>query len=94
MIEAQKMPAELGEYIERDIALLQRLGWMEFIHQCSGRGNLAHLHNVHPPARRLLKLYKHRGAPSSSTQSLGHGNASIKQSSEAPTNPVKSVWIS
>ena len=57
------MPAELGEYIERDVALLQQLGWTEFIRQRRGRGDLAHLHNVHHPARRLLKLYKHIGAP-------------------------------
>ena len=62
-MEAQKMPIEPGEYITRDVALLRQLGWMEFIHQRHGRGNLAHLHNVHHPVRCLLKLYKHRGAP-------------------------------
>ena len=57
------MPADLGEYIVRDVALLERLGWTEFIRQRRCRGDLAHLDNVHHPARRLLKLYKHRGAP-------------------------------
>ena len=85
------MPVELGEYIERDVALLQRLGWTEFTRQSCRRGELAHLHNVHHPTRRLLKLYKYRGTPSDSKQSLGRDNTSIKQSSKAPTNPVKST---
>ena len=63
MMESQEVPVELGEYIERDVALLQQLGWTEFIRQRHRRGNLAHLHNVHHPARHLLKLYKHIGAP-------------------------------
>jgi hypothetical protein len=61
--EAQKPSVELGEYIDRDVALLQRLGWKEFIRQRRDGGDLAHLDNVHHPARRLLKLYQRRGAP-------------------------------
>ena len=49
-MEAQKVPVKLGEYIEKDVDLLQQLGWMEFIHQHHGRGNLAQLNNVHHPA--------------------------------------------
>jgi len=54
---------ELGEYITRDVALLKRLGWTEFIRQRRCKGNIATLDDVHHPAKRLLKLYKHRGAP-------------------------------
>ena len=50
MMEAQKVPVELSEYIERDVALLQRLGWTEFTRQRHRRSNLAHLHNVHHAA--------------------------------------------
>ena len=63
-MEVQKLPVELGEYIERDVALLQRLGWADFIRQHHReRGDLALFDNVHHPERRLLKLYKHRGTP-------------------------------
>ena len=43
-MEAQKVFVELG-----DVALLQRLDWSEFIRQRRGRGDLAHLDNVHHP---------------------------------------------
>ena len=62
-LEAQTIPTELGEYIDRDVTLLKRLGWTEFIRQRRGQGDFASLDNVHHPARRLLKLYKYRGAP-------------------------------
>ena len=62
-LEAQTIPTELGEYIDRDVTLLKRLGWTEFIRQRRGQGDFASLDNVHHPARCLLKLYKYRGAP-------------------------------
>ena len=51
---------ELPNYIFRDVALLQRLDWTEFIRQCRDISDLAHFENVHHPARRLLTLYKRR----------------------------------
>lgn len=59
----QKLPVELGEYIERDVKLLQQLGWSRLVKQRRSRGDFSSLDHVHHPANRLLKLLKHRGAP-------------------------------
>ena len=48
--------------IERDTALLAKLGWNLLVKQRTRRGDLGSLDTDHH-ARRLLRLYKHRGAP-------------------------------
>ena len=60
---AQKLPADLGEYIARDVKLLQQLGWNGLVKQRRSTSDFASLNNVHHPAKRLLSFYKHRGAP-------------------------------
>ena len=60
---AQELPTELGEYIVRDVKLLQQLGWRRFIRQRRPVSDFASLDNVQHPAKRLLNFYKHRGAP-------------------------------
>ena len=60
---AQELPTELGEYIVRDVKLLQQLGWRRFIQQRRPVSDFASLDNVYHPAKRLLHFYKHRGAP-------------------------------
>ncbi|KAL7523132.1 hypothetical protein ACHAWF_000389, partial [Thalassiosira exigua] len=57
------MPTELGEYIVRDVKLLEQLGWRRFIRQRRPVSDFASLDNVQHPARRLLHFYKHRRAP-------------------------------
>src|SRR5210317_623963 len=54
---------ELGEYIRADVALLKELGWTKFVQRLRTRSDFASLDDVHHPAKRLLKFYKHRGAP-------------------------------
>jgi hypothetical protein len=54
---------ELGEYIDRDVRLLRSLGWHGLIAHRRPLSNFSQLDNVPHPARRLLRLYKHRGAP-------------------------------
>jgi hypothetical protein len=60
---AQSVPKEIGEFIDRDARLLKMLGWRGLVNHRRPTGDLASLTNVHHPARRLLHLYKHRGAP-------------------------------
>ena len=60
---ASQVPKDLGEYIARDVKLLQQLGWHQFVKQRRPRSDFANLANVHHPARRLLQHYKSRGAP-------------------------------
>ena len=57
------MPTNLGEYIDRDVKLLQQLGWQGLVAHHRPRCDFSSLDNVLHPARRLLSLYKHRGAP-------------------------------
>ena len=54
---------ELGNFVERDVRLLEKLGWTEFVQQRRQRSDFASLDSVHHPARRLLDFYKKRGAP-------------------------------
>jgi hypothetical protein len=54
---------ELSEYIDRDVRLLQSLGWHGLVAHCRPLSNFSQLDNVPHPACRLLCLYKHRGAP-------------------------------
>ena len=60
---AQKLPLDLGEYIERDVKLLQQLGWSSLVKRRRAGGDFSSLKNVQHPAKRLLNLYKNRGAP-------------------------------
>lgn len=60
---AAEVPKELGEYIARDVKLLQQLGWRGFVQQRRSRSDFSDLRNVHHPAARLLHHYKHWGAP-------------------------------
>jgi hypothetical protein len=54
---------ELGEHIVRDARLLRTLGWHGLVAHRRLLSDFSHLDNVHHPARCLLRLYKHRGAP-------------------------------
>ena len=60
---ADHLPEELGELICRDVQLLSRLGWRQFVKRKRGRGDFSDLGNVDHPARRLLGLLKSTGAP-------------------------------
>ena len=58
-----KLPADLGEFIDRDVMLLQQLGWNDLVKSRRGPGDFTALSNVHHDARRLLRHYKYHGAP-------------------------------
>ena len=58
-----EVPAELGELIDRDIRLVQEMGWEEFVKSRRGRGDLTEMIEVEHPARRILRRYAHRGVP-------------------------------
>lgn len=60
---AASMTEELGELIRRDVELLRSEGWSALVRKRRARGDFAALNHVDHPARRLLKLYKHRGVP-------------------------------
>ena len=49
--------------MRRDEALLQELGWEEFVRQRRPRGDFASLDNVEHSAQRILKEYKAKGVP-------------------------------
>ena len=61
-IPAPTLPQELGKLIDRDVTLLRDMGWKDFVRQRRQRGDFASLSFKHP-ATRLLKHYKHHGAP-------------------------------
>lgn len=46
-----------------DVELFTRLGWQKLIAHHRPCGNFVSFHNVSHPARHLLRLYKHHGAP-------------------------------
>ena len=54
---------DIGKYVARDAKEVQRLGWAEFVQRRRGCGDFSSLANVQHPVRRLLRKYKHRGAP-------------------------------
>ena len=54
---------DIGKYVVRDAEAVTRLGWTEFVCPRRGQGYVASLSEVKHPARRLLRQYKHRGAP-------------------------------
>ena len=56
-------PGVLGNFVERNVRLLKKLGWTEFVQQRRQRSNFASLYSVHHPARQLLDFYKKRGGP-------------------------------
>ena len=56
------LPQDLGKFIARDVRLLKRLGWHDFVKERRRRGDFASLKFEHP-ARRLLLQYKSRGVP-------------------------------
>ena len=59
----QSVPSDIGEFIDRDVKLLAQLGWRGLVTHRRPTGDFASLNNVLHPARRLLHLYKHHGAP-------------------------------
>ena len=58
-----EIPADIGELIKRDVELLEKLGWDEFVKRRRGRGDLTEMHGVNHPARDLLRGYSTRGVP-------------------------------
>jgi len=59
----QSVPTDLGECISRNVKLLDKLGWHGLVAHRRPTSEFSSLSNVNHPARRLLKLYKYRGAP-------------------------------
>ena len=50
--------------IHRDVDQIRKLGWEGFVKQRRGKGDFSDLDELDGhPAKRLLKLYKHRGVP-------------------------------
>lgn len=57
------VPDSLGTLIARDLVIYNQCGWEALVTSRQARGDLANLDHLHHPARRLLRQYKHRGAP-------------------------------
>ena len=57
------MSNDLGTVISHHTKLLRNLGWSKFVRTVRETSDLTTLENVNHPAKRLLKHYKHRGAP-------------------------------
>lgn len=55
--------SELGKLIMDDVALIDKIGWENFVTKRRNGGDLSSLQNVNHPAKSLLKHLKHRGAP-------------------------------
>ena len=62
-VDTGKLPSDLGKFVERDAALLKRLGWKKFINSRRQRGDLSDLRRLNHPAVHLLKHYQTHGAP-------------------------------
>ena len=60
---AQSVPTDLGEFISRDIKLLDTLGWHGLVAHRRPSSDFTSLEHVQHTARRLLRFYKHQGAP-------------------------------
>lgn len=58
-----ELPLELGKLIQRDVQLLQKLGWREFVRQRRPVSDLGSMKNINHPAKRLLQHYRKHGAP-------------------------------
>ena len=57
------MPADLGEFVQRDAALLAQLGWKEFCESRRQRSNFNNLKTLEHPAQQLLQHVKLHGVP-------------------------------
>ena len=57
------IPDELGKLIERDVALLKDCSFEDLVRSRRARGDLNDMNQLPHPAKRLLRQYKHRGAP-------------------------------
>ena len=57
------MPADLGEYVQRDAALLAKLGWKVFCSSRRRRSDFNNLVHMKHPARQLLQHVKTNGVP-------------------------------
>ena len=57
------LPDDIGKYIVCDAESVTMLGWTEFVRWRRGRGYFASLSEANHLACRLLRQYKHRGAP-------------------------------
>ena len=61
-----KVPADIGEFqsrIAKDAKLLQKIGWKKFVKIKRPVDDFGNLQNLNHHARRLLRQYKHTGAP-------------------------------
>ena len=58
-----RLPDDIGKNGVSNAKEVTRLGWTEFVRRQRGREYFASLLEVRHPARRLLRQYKHRGAP-------------------------------
>ena len=54
---------KLHDRIEKDAKLLAAVGWNKFVQQKRTTDDFSSLVGLDHPARRLLRQYKHRGAP-------------------------------
>ena len=61
-VPSSALSKELGKYIQRDIKLIQQLGWMSFVQQRRQRRDLSTLHFQHK-ALPLLQHIKKKGMP-------------------------------
>ena len=76
------LPDNIGKYVARNAKEVERLGWAEFVRRRQGRGDFASLTDVEHPERRLLRQYKHRGAPvvlASGSWTKGERHAVLKR---------------
>ena len=62
-LQQDLLPDDIGKYVVRDAEEVTRLVWTEFVRQQRGRGDFASLSEVKHPEHRLLRQYKHCGAP-------------------------------
>ena len=78
------IPEELGKLVNRDVELLQRLGWKQFVLQRRRRGDFNTLHNLPHPAKRLLRYYKNHGVPVSTKSSHWTGEQLLQALQRGP----------
>ena len=57
------LPDDIGKYVVRGLEAVTRIGWTEFVRWRQGHRDFSSLSEVKHPERRLLRQYKHRGAP-------------------------------
>ena len=58
-----KLLDDIVKYVVRDAEEVTWLGWTDFVRQQRGSGDFDSLSEVDHPARRLMRQYKHCGAP-------------------------------